>query len=168
MRYSPLANRVIMREVAERKTTSGGLVVPDIARRNKGLTFCEVIAVGPGRLNADGRLIPVHVKIGDIVCIPRQAPAVLPLLDDDGSEEIVLMCPENDIIAVVHDLPRETHLVGLDGALLKLAPQSLATPDQVYENRDGADRTISDLRQSGAPPDVIEDVQQDLQDEPVH
>lgn len=158
MQYKPLANRVIMREIQERKTTGGGLWIPDIARRQKGLVFCEVIAVGPGRYNADGRMIPVHVKVGDVVAVPRNAPAVLPLLDDEGNEDAVLMCPENDIVATVIGLPRQTHIVGMDGAPLDLAPQSMALPDSVYENREGMDRTISDLKSVGAPPDVIDEM----------
>jgi chaperonin GroES len=166
VQYIPLANRVIMREIQERKTTSGGLWVPDIARRNKGLTFAEVLAVGPGRYNADGRMIPVHVKVGDIVAVPRAAPAVLPLIDDDGNENVVLMCPENDIVATVIGLPRQTHIVGIDGAPLDLAPTSLALPDSVYENREGMDRTIADLKSVNAPPDVIEEMIAINQDEP--
>lgn len=158
MQYKPLANRVIMREIQERKTTAGGLFIPDIARRQKGLTFAEVIAVGPGRYNADGRMIPVHVKVGDIVAVPRNAPAVLPLLDDAGNEDLVLMCPENDIVATVIGLPRQSHIVGADGAYLDMVPVSHAVPDSVYENREGMDRTIADLRQVNAPPDVIDEM----------
>lgn len=159
MRYQPLANRVIMREVHEDKTTRGGLWVPDIARRNKGLSYGEVIAVGPGRLNAEGKLVPVHVKVGDVVCFPRQAPAVMPLVHADGTEEDVLMCPENDIIAVVHDLPRQSLVMGIDGAPLSIEPSSLALPDGVYKNREDLDRSVSDLKQVNAPPDVIADAQ---------
>ncbi len=158
MRYAPLANRVIMREIEERNTTGGGLWVPDIARKNKGVAFAEVSAVGPGRNGPDGTVIPVHVKPGDVVMIPRQAPAVLPLLDEHGNEKEVLMCPENDIIAIVHGLPRATTIVDRTGVPLSLTPQSLALPDGVYANREGIDEAISDLRQSGAPPDVIEEI----------
>lgn len=166
MNYSPLANRVILREIQETKTTAGGLWVPDIARKNKGITFAEVLAIGPGRHNAEGNPVPMYVKVGDVVALPRQAPAVLPLLGDDGSEQIVLMCPENDIIAIVSGLPRQSHIVGMDGAPLDIVPQSLAVADSVYENREGMDRTISDLRQVNAPPDVIEEMIAINQDEP--
>lgn len=162
MRYEPLANRVILEPIEESKQTKGGLFVPDVATRNKGVAFGRVIAVGPGRNTAEGGLIPCHVKIGDIVLFPRNAPAVLPLLDDEGDETIVLMLPENDVIAVVHDLPRSTGLVDISGAILSIVPQSLATPDSVYQNRDDADRTISDLRQAKHPPDVIAEIAAEL------
>jgi chaperonin GroES len=163
MRYEPLANRIIMEPVAESKVTAGNIVIPDIATRNKHVAFGKVIAVGPGRNTQDGGLIPCHVKVGDIVLFPRNAPAALPLLDSQGNEDMVLMCPENDIIAVVHDLPRQSSIVGLDGALLAMEPSSLALPDQVYENRDGIDRSVYELTKANAPPDVIADV--DMRDE---
>ena len=158
MYYSPLANRVLLREIEETKTTASGLWIPDVARKHKGVAFGEVIAVGPGRLNAEGQHIPVHVKVGDIVLFPRQAPAVLPLLDDLGNEEAVLMLPESDIIAVVHGLPRASHLVDIGGAPLSIMPSSLALPDSVYGNREGIDRSIADLKQVNAPPDVIAEI----------
>lgn len=165
MIYVPLANRVILREVEETKTTAGGLWVPDIARKHKGVAFGEVIAVGPGRLNSEGRNVPVHVKVGDVVLFPRQAPAVLPLLDDQGNEEAVLMLPETDIIAIVHGLPRASHIVDIGGAPLSIAPSSLGLPDGVYANRDGIDRSVSDLKQTGAPPDVIAEVSRENVDQ---
>lgn len=157
MRYEPLANRVIMEEIKEGKQ-SRGLWIPDIARKNKGVGFGRVIAVGPGRLNAEGKHIPVHVKAGDVVLFPLAAPATLPLTDENGDEREVLMCPENDLIAVVHDLPRETGILDDRGVPLTIAPQSLALPDLVYANREGVDRSLSDLKQVHAPPDVLAEV----------
>lgn len=95
---------------------------------------------------------------------PRQKPAVLPLVDDHGNEKDFLMCPDNDIIGVVHGLEQRTSLLGLDGALLKMEPSSLALPDAAYANMDAHDRAVSDLRQSGAPPDVIAEMQEQLVD----
>lgn len=163
MRYLPLANRVIFREIEESKTTSSGLWIPDVARGAKGVAFGEVLEVGPGRLNSEGKLIPVSVKRGDVVAFPRQAPAVLPIINESGVEEDVLMCQENDIIAVVQDLPRATTLVDRTGAPLSLQPTSLALPDAVYSNREGIDRAVSDLK--NAPPDVIADVKETNDDE---
>ena len=163
MRFEPLAHRVILREIQEQKTTAGGLWVPDIARKNKGVAFGEVIAVGPGRLNAEGKNVPVHVKVGDIVIFPRQAPAVLPLMYAEGKEEDVLMLPETDIIAKVFDLPRATTLLDITGAPLSLDPASTALPDSVYKNRDDVDRTLSDLKD--APPDVLAEIRAEQVDQ---
>lgn len=157
MKFEPLANRVILEEIEEGRRV-GSLFVPDVARKNKAVAFGVVTAVGPGRVNAEGKVIPCHVKVGDTVLYPRQAPAVLPLMADDGTWRDVLLLPENDVIAVVHDLPRQSAIAGLDGAFLSIAPQSMARPDVAYKNEDDAGRSIADLKQSGAPPDVIADV----------
>lgn len=159
MRIEPLANRVIIDEIEESKVTRGGLLIPDAARRNKAVAYGRVIAVGPGRLTTDGKVVPCHVRVGDVVMFPRQAPAVLPIVDDTGAERDVLMCQENDIIGVVHDLPQVTHITGLDGALLAMEPRSLARSDVEYANEDAHDRTVAELRQSNAPPDVIADAE---------
>ena len=158
MHYIPLASRVIMEEIQEGNRTNAGLWVPDVARKNKSVAFGKVIAVGPGRLNSEGRLVPVHVAVGDIVLFPRQAPAVLPLTDDAGDEHEVLMCSETDIIAVVHGLARESSIIGSDGAPLSLQPVSHALPDMVYANRESLTEAMMDLRQSGAPPEVLHEL----------
>ena len=164
MRLEPLANRVVLEEIQESKVSRGGIVIPDAARRNKHISYGKVVACGPGRLNAEGKLVPCAVKEGDIVMFPRQAPAVLPLIDDKGNEKDFLLLPDNDIIGRVYDLPQVTHIAGLDGALLKMEPQSLARPDVAYANEDVTDRAISDLRQSNAPPDVIAELEEQLID----
>jgi co-chaperonin GroES (HSP10) len=128
VKLEPLGNRVILEEIGESKMTRGGLLIPDAARKNKAIGYGRVLAVGPGRYTGDGKLIPCWCKEGDVIMFPRQAPAVLPLVDEHGNEKDVLMCPDNDIIGIVHDLPQVTHIAGLDGALLKMQPVSLARP----------------------------------------
>lgn len=160
MRLEPLSNRVVVEEIQESKVTRGGLLIPDAARKNKHIAYGKVVAVGPGRLTADGSLVACAVKEGDVVMFPRQAPAVLPLVDLNGEEKDFLLMPENDVIGIVHDLPQVTHIAGLDGALLSIKPESMARPDSAYANIDGIDRAVSDLRQSGAPADVIAELQQ--------
>lgn len=160
MRLEPLSNRVVVEEIQESKVTRGGLLIPDAARKNKHIAYGKVVAVGPGRLTADGSLVACAVKEGQIVMFPRQAPAVLPLVDSNGEEKDFLLMPENDVIGIVHDLPQVTHIAGLDGALMQMTPSSLARPDSAYANIAAVDEAVSDLRQSGAPADVIAELQQ--------
>lgn len=163
MIYEPLADRVFIREIEESKTTSSGLWIPDVARKTKGVSFGEVIWVGPGVRNTNGDLIPCYVQPGDVVAFPSQAPATLPIMNESGAEEDVLMCRQGDIIAKVRGLPRATTLVDRTGAPLSINPSSLALADSVYENREGIDRAVSDLK--NAPPDVIADVKETNDDE---
>lgn len=160
MKIEPLANRVICTLIEEDRVLKSGLVMPDIAHRNRGLSYGEVIAVGPGRYSTDGKLIRVHVDVGDVVMFPTQAASVLVIEDDAGFEIEVLLMQENDVIAKVQGLKRASRLMGLDGhpLLTSLSPQSSALPDVVYENCEGIDRSVSDLKQVNAPPDVIHEV----------
>ncbi|MES2088268.1 MAG: co-chaperone GroES [Patescibacteria group bacterium] len=65
----PLGDRVLIREleVTDRlEKTAGGIYIPDSVKDDRGSKRGEVIAVGPGRID-DGELIPMNVKVGDVV-----------------------------------------------------------------------------------------------------
>jgi chaperonin GroES len=65
MKFRPLHDRIVIKRVdADAKTTSG-IIIPDNAREKPQQG--EVVAAGPGRRNAGGKLIPVDVKAGDRV-----------------------------------------------------------------------------------------------------
>ena len=65
MKIRPLHDRVIVRREEEEQKTAGGILLPGSAQEkpNRG----EVVAVGPGAKNEDGKLSPMDVKVGDIV-----------------------------------------------------------------------------------------------------
>lgn len=140
MRYEPLASRVIIEPAEENRVTRGGLVIPDAVQNHKHLAYGKVLAVGSGRVNAEGRTIPLTVKEGDIVAFPRRAAAAVPILHDDGAETYVLMLPESDIVAIVHDMPQPSKIVDVAGAPLSMVPSSRAMPDSAAENREALER----------------------------
>lgn len=134
MKYLPLADRIIVEAAEEHRVTAGGIVVPDVALNHKHLGFGTVVAVGAGRVNAEGRVVPLTVKVGDTVAYPRRAPALIPVIADDGSETTQLMLREADCVAIVEELPKSTNIRGLDGRILAMMPQSRGLPDAVYKN----------------------------------
>jgi chaperonin GroES len=136
MRYEPLADRVIITPAGENKVSAGGLIIPDVATNQKHVAYGTVLSVGHGRANAEGTLVPLHVKVGDIVCFPRRAPAMIPVIDAEGNEEIVLMLREAEIIAIVHDMPQPSLITDVRGAPLSIMPRSFAKADSSYENED--------------------------------
>lgn len=142
MRYTPLADRVLVRPAEENRATRTGLVVPDAVIMNKHIAFGTVIAIGTGRTMLDGTTAPLILKVGDVVCYPRKAPGILPILQDDGSEELVLMLREAEVIAVVHDMPQPSRIVDVAGAPLSMVPTSRAMPDSAAANRDAFDRAV--------------------------
>lgn len=63
----PLFDKVLLKEVkAENLKTKSGIILPESANPDKDTNKGEVVAVGPGRYD-DGKLIPMHVKVGDVV-----------------------------------------------------------------------------------------------------
>lgn len=139
MKLTPLFDRILIQPIAEGRTSKGGLLIPDVAAASRPYAYGEVIAVGVGRTNIEGKTVPLQTKVSDVVCYPRKRGVQIPITDDDGNEELVLMISENEIIAIVHDLPRETKIAGLDGRLLKMVPTSKGLPDSVYSNREAMD-----------------------------
>lgn len=65
----PLGNRVLLEPIEEEERTSGGIVLPDTAKKKP--QEGKVVAVGPGKTLDDGKLVPMSVKVGDIVVYPE-------------------------------------------------------------------------------------------------
>ena len=92
----PLADRVLVKpETAENEKTASGIIIPDTARQDKPERW-EVIAVGEGRRNERGEVIPMRVKIGDIVMFEKYAFANVKIDDEE-----YLVGPEASILAII-------------------------------------------------------------------
>lgn len=93
-KVKPLGDRVLVEPQEKEETTASGLVLPDTAkeRPQEG----KVIAVGPGRLNDDGKRIAMEVKAGDVVVYSKFAGTEY---TENGTEYLVLR--ETDILAKV-------------------------------------------------------------------
>ena len=90
----PLSNHVFIEPLEEEKTTKSGIVIPDTVKEKpmKG----KVMAVGPGKYNEDGELIPMSVKVGDIVLFKKYGPDEIEI---DGKKYLV--GDEEDILAII-------------------------------------------------------------------
>ena len=94
MKLRPLADRVIVKRVENETKTASGIVIPDSAAEKPDQG--EVLAVGPGKKNEDGKLSPVDVKVGDKILFGKYAGTTVKV---DGDELLVMR--EEDIMAVV-------------------------------------------------------------------
>ena len=66
IKIRPLADRVLVKPSAEAEAkTTGGIIIPDTAKEKPSRG--EVVGVGPGRVDENGKLIPMNVKVGDQV-----------------------------------------------------------------------------------------------------
>jgi chaperonin GroES len=94
MKIQPLHDRVIVKRVEEEETTKGGIIIPDTAKEKpmEGI----VVAVGSGRIEEEGKKIPLEVKKGDRVLFSKYAGTEIKI---DGEEHLIMK--EEDIIAIV-------------------------------------------------------------------
>ena len=95
MKLRPLHDRVIVKRLEEERKTAGGIVIPDTAAEKPDQG--EVLAVGPGKKNEDGKLVPVDLKVGDKVLFGKYSGTTVRV---EGDELLVMR--EEDIMAVVN------------------------------------------------------------------
>ena len=90
----PLSDRVILKMTEAEKKTESGIYLPENAKEKPSIA--EVIAVGPGKKDEDGKLIAMPVKKGDKVVINKYAGTEIKL---DGEEYTIVR--QNDILGIV-------------------------------------------------------------------
>ncbi len=95
MKFKPLSNHVFIEPLEEEKTTKSGIVLPDSAEKEKPIKG-KVLAVGPGKRNDKGELVPVSVKVGDVVLFKKYGPDEIEI--DDKK---YLVGDEEDILAII-------------------------------------------------------------------
>jgi chaperonin GroES len=94
MKIRPLHDRVIVKRLEAESKSSGGIVIPDTAgeKPDQG----EVIAVGPGKRNEEGKREPLDVKVGDRILFGKYSGTTVKI---EGTEYLVMR--EEDIMGVV-------------------------------------------------------------------
>ncbi|CCF73245.1 chaperonin GroES [Babesia microti strain RI] len=68
-KFIPLLDRILVRKITPEITTKSGLYLPDSAKNPANTA--KVIAVGPGKRNNNGELIPTTLSVGDVVFVPE-------------------------------------------------------------------------------------------------
>jgi chaperonin GroES len=90
----PLADKLVLRPIVQEEVLSSGIVIPDTAKEkpNQG----EVIAVGPGRRDDDGKIIPMDVRVGDRVLYAKYTGQEIKV----ENEELIVL-KETDLLCKV-------------------------------------------------------------------
>ena len=96
MKIKPLRDRILIKRLEEEEEKRGGIIIPDTAKEKPQRG--EVVAVGPGKLDDDGKRQPVEVKIGEMVLIGKYAGSDVTI---DGEEYVIMK--EEDIFAVIEE-----------------------------------------------------------------
>jgi len=94
VKFTPLGERLVILPIEQEETTSSGLFLPDTAKEKP--QEGEIVAVGEGRLNDEGKRVPMEVKVGDRVIYSKYAGTEY----KDGDEEYLIL-RESDILAKV-------------------------------------------------------------------
>jgi chaperonin GroES len=90
----PLRDRLIVRRADEVKKTKGGIIIPDSAKEKP--QEAEVVAIGTGRVDDAGKLIPLDVKVGDRILFGKYSGDEIQI---EGEDYLILQ--ESDIKAVL-------------------------------------------------------------------
>jgi chaperonin GroES len=94
MAFRPLGDRVLVRRIEEESKTKGGIIIPDTAKEKP--QEGEVIAVGPGARDEDGKHIKMDLKKGDKVLFGKWSGSEVKL---DGEDLIIMK--ESDVLGVL-------------------------------------------------------------------
>jgi chaperonin GroES len=94
MKIQPLGDRVLVEPMKEGEVKKGGIIIPDSAKEKP--MEGKVIAVGPGKRDDDGKLIPMNVKKGDRILLPKYGGTEVKI--DEVEYQIVR---EDDILGIL-------------------------------------------------------------------
>jgi chaperonin GroES len=95
MKIRPLQDRVLVKRLEDTvEKTKGGIIIPDTAKEKPQQG--KVIAVGKGKVNEDGKVMPLDVKVGDTILFGKYSGSDIKI---DGEEHLILR--EEDILGVI-------------------------------------------------------------------
>jgi chaperonin GroES len=94
MKFRPLHDRVVVERVDADAKSAGGILIPDSAQEKPSQG--EITAVGPGRRDETGKLIPIDLKKGDRVLFGKWSGTEVKI---DGED--LLIMKESDIMGVL-------------------------------------------------------------------
>ncbi|MDP4007221.1 MAG: co-chaperone GroES [bacterium] len=95
MTIKPLSDHVLIEPLKEEQKTKTGILLPETAEQEKSEQG-TVVAVGPGKKGKDGKIIPLEVKVGDLVLFTKYGPSEVKI---DGKE--YLIAKAEDILAIL-------------------------------------------------------------------
>ena len=98
MKFRPLHDRVVVRRLTAEEKTAGGIIIPDTAKEKP--MEGEVVAVGPGARDENGKVQELDVKAGDRILFGKWSGTEVKI---DGEE--LLIMKESDIMGIIESKP---------------------------------------------------------------
>jgi len=94
VKIRPLQDRVIVKRIEEEEKSKGGIIIPDTAKEKP--QEGKVVAVGKGKVNDDGKITPLDVKVNDRILFGKYSGTEINV---DGDEHLIMR--EEDILGVI-------------------------------------------------------------------
>ncbi len=94
IKVRPLHDRVLVKRLEQDEQVRGGIIIPDTAKEKP--QEAEVVAVGPGKLQEDGKRQPMDVEVGNRILVGKYSGSEIKI---DNEEFVILR--EDEILAVV-------------------------------------------------------------------
>jgi chaperonin GroES len=94
MKVKPLGDRVLVKRIETREEVRGGIIIPDTAKEKP--QEAEVVAVGDGKLDDDGKRLPMSVKKGDRVLIGKYSGQDIKINDEEHT-----ILREDEVLAII-------------------------------------------------------------------
>lgn len=94
MKIRPLQDRIIVKRIEEEEKSKGGIIIPDTAKEKP--QEGKVVAVGKGKVNEDGKVTPLDVKVNDRVLFGKYAGSEINI---DGDEHLIMR--EEDVLGII-------------------------------------------------------------------
>jgi chaperonin GroES len=94
MNVKPLGDRVLVHPIEQDEVKKGGIIIPDTAKEKP--QEGKVVALGTGKRDDDGKLIPFEVKVGDRVLISKYGGTEIKI---DGKDLLIMR--EEDILGII-------------------------------------------------------------------
>ena len=93
-KLTPLHDRILIRRIEEQESVRGGIIIPDSAKEKP--QEGEVIAVGKGKINEEGKVRPLDVKAGDRILFGKYTGTEIKL---DGDEFLIMR--EEEVLGIL-------------------------------------------------------------------
>jgi chaperonin GroES len=102
MNSRPLHDRILIKRIEEKETVKGGIIIPDTAKEKP--QEGEVVAVGSGKKNEDGKVVPLDVKAGDRILFGKYSGSEIKM---DNEEYLILR--EEEVLGILEGKAATAH-----------------------------------------------------------
>jgi len=102
MNFRPLHDRILIKRIEEKETAKGGIIIPDTAKEKP--QEGEVVAVGSGKKNEDGKVVSLDVKAGDRILFGKYSGSEIKM---DNEEYLILR--EEEVLGILEGKAATAH-----------------------------------------------------------